>query len=89
MNAQETRLREQQSEEQRVAHEQWLQHPGTQQLLARLKFHEDNLINAAVVNSEAGAKSDEYFRHKMIAVRTARAIKLIITERMVYTNEIQ
>ena len=80
MNTQEIRLRDCQAEEQRVAHKQWLQHPVTQLLLAKLKVHEDNLINAAVVNAEVEAKSDEYFRHKMIAVRSVRAIKLIIEE---------
>ena len=60
------------------SHEQWLVHPVTIEMFRVMTKHEGDLIGSAVDNSEHTDVSENFFRNKMVAVRTVRALKALV-----------
>lgn len=86
MNLQEQQIAAQLQEENMSAHKQWLEHPTTQRMFRVLAAHEMSLLDSAVGQSEQVGKDENYFRHKLIAVRTVRAVKILLESTEQFTS---
>jgi uncharacterized protein with von Willebrand factor type A (vWA) domain len=78
MNPQE--ITEQHLQQLKEAHAEWLQHPITTEMFKVLHRHELAVLDAAINKSEDMSVTEDYFRGKMVGVRTIRAIEKLLRE---------
>lgn len=68
-------------------HKEWLGHPVTVEMFRVLKRHEAALLNYAVDKSESSDVGEDFFRTKLVGVRTVRAVEKLLKETNKFTEK--